>query len=64
LKPHPAAVADREHPAGWTAILQPPGLDRQHQPRPVIDLDTENVHVGNVEDRIGSSHRAPEPHIE
>ena len=51
--PDPAAVADREHPARGAAVLQLTRLDRQHQPLPVVDLHVEDVHVGNIEDRIG-----------
>src|SRR5215217_1978202 len=29
------------------------GLDREHQPRLIIDLHVEDVHVGNIENRIG-----------
>ena len=33
--------------------LQLAGLDGEHQPLPVVDLDVEDVHAGNIEDRIG-----------
>ena len=52
-QPGPPAVPDREHPARWTAVLELAGLDGQHQPSSVVDLHVENVHAGNIEDRIG-----------
>ena len=51
--PDPAAVADREHPAGRAGRLQLTRLDREHQALLIIDLHIEDVHVGNIEDRIG-----------
>jgi hypothetical protein len=51
--PDPTTMADREHAAQRAAMLQPAGLHRKHQPRPLVDLDIENVHVGSIEDRIG-----------
>ena len=50
--PDPAAVADREHPAGRAGRLQLT-LDGEHQASHVVDLHLQDVHVGNVEDRIG-----------
>ena len=51
--PDPAAVADRQHAARRAGRLQLTRLDRQHQTLLVVDLHVEDVHVGNIEDRIG-----------
>jgi hypothetical protein len=48
-----AAAADREHPAGRAGRLQLTRLDGEHQASHVVDLHLQDVHVGNVEDRIG-----------
>ena len=50
----PAAVADRQHSTGWAAVLEAVGLNRQHEPLPVINLHVQDVHVGNVEHRVGT----------
>src|SRR5215218_6407032 len=47
-------MPNREHAARRAASLELTRLHCQHQPRPVVDLDIEDVHVGNIEDRIGS----------
>ena len=36
-RPDPTAVADGDHPARRAAVLWPPRLDRQHQPRLAVD---------------------------
>jgi hypothetical protein len=51
--PDSAAVADRQHAACRAGGLQLTRLDSQHQPLPVINLHIKDVHVGNIEDRIG-----------
>ena len=51
--PDPATVANREHPAGRAGRLQLSRLDSEHQALLVVDLHLQDVHVGNVEDRIG-----------
>ena len=38
---------------GLLVSLQLTGLDGQHQPLLVVDLHVEDVHVGDIEDRIG-----------
>ena len=42
-------------PSPRTPDRPPPaaGLHRKHQPLPVIDCHVEDMHVGNIEDRIG-----------
>src|SRR5829696_2336769 len=52
--PNPAAVTDSHHPAGPAGLLQLTRLDRKHQALLVIDLNVEDMHVGDIEDRIGS----------
>jgi hypothetical protein len=51
--PEPPAVASREHPTPRTGRLQLTRLDRQHQTLLIIDLNVEDMHVGNIEDCIG-----------
>jgi hypothetical protein len=51
--PDPATVANREHPADRAGRLQLSRLDGEHQALLVVDLHLQDVHVGNVEDRIG-----------
>jgi hypothetical protein len=46
-------MADRQHATGRTCGLHVTRLDGQHQPLLVVNLNTEDVHVGNVQDRIG-----------
>jgi hypothetical protein len=50
--PDAATAGHREHPARRAGSLQLTRLDRQHQPLLTIDLHLEDVHVGNIEDRI------------
>jgi hypothetical protein len=52
--PDPPAVTDRHYSTCRTCGLQLPRLDSQHQPLLTIDLHLEDVHVGNIEDRISS----------
>jgi hypothetical protein len=51
--PDSPAVADSQHPACRTGGLQLTRLDGQHQPPLVVDLHIKDMHVGNIEDRIG-----------
>jgi hypothetical protein len=51
--PDPAAVADRQHPTGRAGRLQLAGLHSEHQALLVVDLHLKDMHVGNIEDRIG-----------
>jgi hypothetical protein len=58
-------VTNRKHTAQVAAVLDLAGLHGQHQPLSLIELNIEDVHVGNVEDRLSRAHqRAPEPHLE
>ena len=50
--PDPTAVTDRYHTAARTGRLQLARLHRQHQPLQIVDLDVEDVHANNIEDRI------------
>ena len=60
-----AAMSDREHPAPWTAVLNPIRLDGQHEPLLIIELNFGHVHAWNVEHRIGPGAPArPRPHIQ
>ena len=51
--PKPAAVADCHYPTCRACRLQLTRLDGEHQPLLVIDLNIEDMHVGNIEDGIG-----------
>jgi hypothetical protein len=46
-------MADREHATGRAGGLHLTRLDGEHQPLLVVDLNIEDVHVGNIEDGIG-----------
>jgi hypothetical protein len=49
-----ATMTDRSTPAAGTALLQLIGLDGQHEPLLIIDLNFGHMHAWNVEHRIGS----------
>jgi hypothetical protein len=51
--PDPPAVADRHYPTCRACRRQLTRLDGEHQPLLVVHLNAEDVHVGNVQDRIG-----------
>ena len=47
-------MADRHDPTCRACGLRLTRLDGDHQPLLVVDLNIEDVHVGNIEDGIGS----------
>ena len=51
--PEPPAVANCHHPTCRACGFQLTRLDCEHQPLLVVNLDIEDVHVGNIEDGIG-----------
>jgi hypothetical protein len=51
--PQPPAVADCHDPTRRACRLRLTRLDGEQQPLLIVDLNIENMHVGNIEDGIG-----------